>query len=257
MAIFDFNKKRNTENQSAGSDLVKRLETFLAKLSEKADELYRETYMAAQSVADEDTDPYKRSYYQFKNGIQGQFRSILKKGDDTYRQQVIPNASIFETIKLSDVFNQWHTKILNQMTNVFNHVVEKDLEKEYQEILADYNSAKENFHCKQCGGKLVLAKIYYIATYVTCSHCQTQNTFNPSSKTRSLEHIAHDLAEQRSVYLQEEYDKIRQRSGRQAAFEAYKKYQRNVFDELNNILPGMEEPHEKFYQRLIDDYIRD
>ncbi|WP_353183646.1 hypothetical protein [Parapedobacter lycopersici] len=255
MALFS-NKNSNRSTDTPPAGVVNRLRVFLDKLTAKADELYRETQENAQAVADEDADPYKRGFHQFKAGVIGQFQSLLRKADHIYQTEVLPKAGLFEQTEASLLFSRWHSNVLQQLTTAFDGVQLRDLEKEYREIMDDYNRVKERFHCQQCGGKLEINALYYISTYVECAHCKTQNTFHPGTKTRLLELICRDLAELRHRGLREAYRAEREAKGAKAALDSYTRYLRAVFDEMSRIQPGMEAEHEKFYRRLITDYQR-
>lgn len=257
MALF-FGKKHQASpaDHQETTDIVARLQVFLAKLDEKAQGLYTEARENAQAIADADPDPYKRAYYQFKIGIQGQFQALLQKANSTYQTQVLPKASMFEQMKLTTIYSEWHTKFMYLMTDVFEGVQLRDLEKEYREIMDDYNEIKEKFHCSQCGGKLEINQFYYISTYITCPYCQTQNTFHPGTKTRMLELITRDLAEYRHQDLKEAYNNIRKEHGVKAAEQAFKTYMRAVIDEMNVIQPGMETQNDQFYRRIVGEYVR-
>jgi len=256
MALF-FGKKPQAHlvNNQEATDLVTRLQVFLARLDEKAQGLYTEAKENAQAIADADPDPFKRSYYQFKMGIQGQFQALLQKANRTYQTQVLPKANMFEQMKLTAMYSEWHTKFMYLMADVFQGVQLRDLEKEYREIMDDYNETKEKFHCAQCGAKLEINQFYYISTYITCPYCQTQNTFHPGTKTRMLELITRDLAEYRHRDLKDTYKGIRKEQGVKAAEQAFRTYMRAVIDEMNVIQPGMEVQNDQFYRRIVEEYI--
>jgi len=258
MALF-FGKKQQqdnpTDNQET-TDIVMRLQVFLGKLDQKAQDLYAEAKENAQAIADSDPDPFKRSYYQFKMGIQGQFQALLQKANTTYQTQVLPKANMFEQMKLTTIYSEWHVKFMDLMADVFQGVQLRDLEKEYREIMDDYNETKEKFNCSQCGGKLEINQFYYISTYITCPYCQTQNTFHPGTKTRMLELITRDLAEYRHRDLKNIYKGIREEQGVKAAEQAFRTYMRAVIDEMNVIQPGMETQNDQFYRRIVEEYVR-
>lgn len=256
MSFLFGKKQQNSTQEHQSSEVIARLQVFLDKLQAKADELYEEVQDNAQAIADADTDPYKRSFYQFKTGVIGQYQVLLQKGNTTFQTQVLPKTGIFEQTKASLLFSQWHSKVLNQMTTVFEGIQLRDLEKEYQEIIDDYNRVKDNFECKQCKGKLEINQLYYISTYIECPYCKTQNTFNPGTKTRQLELICRDLAEFRHRDLKERHRAERKIKGEGNALQSYIDYMRAVFNEMNKIQPGMEIQNEQFYQRLIKDYER-
>jgi len=257
MNFFNFNKEKNQATDSTGgTPLTQRLQTFLGKLHARAEEMYAEVQDAAQSVADADSDPFKRSYLQFKAGMIAQFNAIMQKGSGVYQKEVVPKASPMELMALSQLFNDWNISVLNMMTSAFDHVVERDLEREYTEIMEEYERYKDHFHCKQCGGKLEIQTFYFTATYIACPYCRTQNTFDPGTKVRMAEHLARPLAELRCRGSYETYKQQRKLLGAKGAEESYRVYVRALIDEMDNILPGLETQHQNFCNRLLDDYQR-
>jgi len=258
--VFNFKKMNGEEgggdeharaNQTA---LIQRAENYFGKLEARCEEILVEVKESAQLLADADTDPYKRSYLQFKSAIIAQFTSIIQKGSDTFQKHIMPNANTLEMMKVSQLFNNWQSKVVGIMTHAFDGVMERDLEKEYAEMMDEYEAARDAFHCKQCGAKLQLAQFYFTATYLTCEFCQTQNTFDPGSKARMIEHIARPLAESRCKSEYEAYRTRKSEVGQREATADYDRYVRAMIAQMNNILPGMEEQHQHFYNRLMHDY---
>jgi hypothetical protein len=82
---------------------------------------------------------------------------------------------------------------------------------------------------------------FFISVHLACPACATQNTFDPGSEARGLPFIARDLAEKRAAPLYEVY----QNGGRTG--ELFRNYLRARYDELNRMLPGLKEHHEKRY----------
>ncbi|MBZ4192674.1 hypothetical protein [Niabella beijingensis] len=253
MGFFGRTEKDKKEQQQE-TPLAQRLQVFLDKLSERAQSLYDEVRATAQEVADADNDPFKRSFLQFKSGILAQFNGILQKGNDTFHTQVTPKAGMMESAVLSVRFNDWHSKVLNLMVTVFDGISERDLEKEYAAAMEAYDHTKDSFQCHQCGSRLEIDRFYFIATYITCPHCRTQNTFDPGTKAKMVELLARPLAEQRCRDLKTVYERIRGERGAGQAFESYQQYTRALIAEMDKILPGLEEQHQNFYNRLISDY---
>ncbi|MEC5145614.1 hypothetical protein [Chitinophaga sp. 212800010-3] len=169
----------------------------------------------------------------------------------------------------------------------------EDLEAQYQYILDEYERIKDKFLCTQCGGGLTIDKVYFTTTYITCPFCGTRNTFEPSSQAKSLEHLGRSLAEKRTDHLLKAYQnnaRLEQEMFQQkhkleldAAFERnsheksklavaltdaiqqwenagrdtiklYENYLRAMFDEWNKINPALTAEHERFYQRMLQDY---
>lgn len=258
--VFNFKKMNGEEggrdeharaNQTA---LMQRAETYFGKLEARCEEILAEVKESAQLLADADTDPYKRSYLQFKSAIIAQFTSIIQKGSDTFQNQIMSKASSLEMMQVSQLFNDWQSKVVGMMTHAFDDVIERDLEKEYTEMMEEYEAARNAFHCKQCGAKLQLAQFYFTATYLTCEFCQTQNTFDPGSKARMIEHIARPLAESRCKVEYEAYRHRKSEVGQKEATADYEKYVQAMIAQMDSILPGMEEQHRNFYNRLMNDY---
>ena len=257
MSFFNFNKKnKQTADLISETPLTQRLQTFLDKLHARAEEMHAEVQVSGQSVADADTDPFKRSFLQFKSGMIAQFNAILQKGSTIYQGEVLPKASPMELMTLSQMFNDWHIAVLNMMTSAFDSVVERDLEREYRETMEEYNRYKDRFHCKQCGGKLEIYNFYFTATYIACPYCRTQNTFDPGTKVRMIEHLARPLAEHRCRGRYQTYKQERKLLGAKGAEESYRAYVLALIGEMDNILPGLETQHQNFCNRLLDDYQR-
>jgi uncharacterized Zn finger protein (UPF0148 family) len=170
---------------------------------------------------------------------------------------------------------------------------QEDFESKYQKILDEYETLKDKFRCEQCGSPVTIDKIYFTTTYITCPSCQTRNTFEPSSQAKMLEHIGRSLAEQRTSHLLEEHDEIPQKTQalylqrheielslihesdkriieqkraqiqelekQKVELESkrpalYQTYLRAMFDEWNKINPALTDEHEKFYNRLLNEY---
>jgi len=260
MGFFSSNKRNESgaeqTTQTTGTPLVQRYQSFLDKLNARAKEMYDELQTDAQRVADADTDPFKRSFLQFKAGMIAQFTAIVQKGSSVYQGEVAPKASAGEFMILSQMFNDWHLGVMNMMTTAFDQVIERDLEKEYVGIMEEYERYKHQFHCRQCGGKLEIQAFYFMATYVSCSYCRTQNTFDPGTKVRRIEHLARPLAEFRCHSLYQRYQEHRKQFGPKSAADSYKEYVQALIREMDGILPGLETQHQNFYDRLLSEYNR-
>lgn len=190
--------------------LKNRFVTFTNKLLEKANELEIEAKTAAQLVYDEDPDRYKRTYGQFKLGIEGQFKGLVNKLTEVFDQQIMPlrtNAKYSDrNLWFSDVQNVWKSFediIRNKARNVFADVELISNEFYLQEILEEYDAIKNAFNCQQCGANLNIDQMYFVSTYITCPFCKTKNTFIPGTRMKELEGIARDLAEERLKSLKE------------------------------------------------------
>lgn len=273
---------------------------FIEKLKEKLQEFAEASLPELKEMNDTDTDEYKRGYHRLKAAVLGQLENILKRAREVKEEKITSfpynenNRNAYYKFRtecyakykeLDDLYDIYR----NQIENTFS----EDYEVKYQNILDEYELTKSSFSCSQCNSPLVIDKIYFTTTYITCSACQTKNTFEPSSQAKSLEHLGRSLAEQRTKHLLEEHNKISeipqqlylqthdlklslihekdkkiitQKEQKILEIEKqkneiekqipvlYKKYLRAMFDEWNKINPDLLEEHEKFYNRLLIDY---
>lgn len=193
-----------------------------------------------------------------------------------------------------DRFNVFEA-IYDQCRGEIEATYYEDFESQYQKILDEHETLKNKFHCVQCGSPITIDQIYFTTTYITCPACQTRNTFEPSSQAKMLEHLGRSLAEQRTAHLLKEHDAIQPKAHdlylqrhtldlslihekdrhvieqtkikmlelenqkkelEQQAPILYQKYLRAMFNEWNAINPAMSESHEKFYLRILNEYLQ-
>jgi hypothetical protein len=229
--------------------------TFLEKLEARMEEMCTAAIPELVKVFDEDKDPYKRAHGRMLSGLRGQLYQMMEKATEVKDEKILGPAFSFgqgsHTFREA-CFNRHH-----QFEERAHHYIsllqetarERDLEGFYKEQLDAFERIRDQFTCKQCGGKITIPKMFFIATYVTCSWCQTQNTFMPSSGAQLMLHQARSLAEQRTAHLLKEYENSRPKDPA-----LHRKYLRAMFDEWNKITPDMAAENEKFYLRLLKDY---
>lgn len=277
MSLFGNSKKNEqlAELFTKVKELENRWNTFLIKLEEKADELIEGIRTEGKTLWQDGEDAYHQTYHRFKSSMQGQLRAIYSKARNTYEDQIRYNslqlATAYEDSSLiremqyrcDAVYHAWEERIREKEDLAVTEAEAEDLELKYQEILAEHAAIKDKFSCTQCGGKLVLDKIYFITTYIKCDHCQTQNTFEPSTRAKGLEGLAKPLAEQRCQHLYDEYrlhvyhpryEDTNKRAKKEVEVSYYQQYLRAVFDEVHKIVPDLKVQNEKFYERLMEEY---
>lgn len=289
------------DNQSRWFVFVEKLETRMAELCTAA-------IPELQSALAEDTDAYKRTFGLMLAGVKGQLNTIREKvrevsedkvgnffnlhsddvspGDPCRDMLYAFRAACYDRER---VFEQKYGEWIQRL----DKTGERDLEAEYQGILDEYAALQDRIQCRQCGATIPVKKIFFITTYLACSHCRAQNTFEPSTQARRLESLGRELAEARTAHLLEASNAEKQRhqdlymtihenrvraadsppqaqareaqnalwqQERQAAAvksrELYETYLRAMFDEWNKIVPDLAEHNEKFYQRMLSDFRR-
>lgn len=243
---------------------------FLDKLEARLEELVNAAIPELQALFQEDNDPYKRAHGSMLLGVIGQINQMREKANAVRQQNIVDFVHTTEnSIRdfISVAGGLYHTRLLAFRITCFNrhntfeekigHYIEllrgaageEDLETMYQEQLAIFERTRDKYSCKQCGGNITIPRMFFIATYVHCPFCQTQNTFMPSTEARQVLHQARSLAEQRTAALRKVYEDDGTKNP-----ELYRQYLRAMFDEWNKIVPDLAGENEKFYERLIKDH---
>ncbi|CAD0005578.1 hypothetical protein [Flavobacterium salmonis] len=301
-----FNKEKEEETTPEWSaelqESQQRWFAFLEKLEVKMEELTTAAITELKQLLEEDEDLYKRTFRRVYAGVRGQLNNIREKARDTYEEKINRiyydlNSQVSVLSKHHDLLSDFRTACSdrhNEFERKFEHwsdqiekTQERDLEIEYQKILNEFETIKDKFSCKQCGGNITIDKIFLIETYISCPYCQSQNTFAPSTQARMLQNIARGLAEQRTVHLYEAFEtennkerelyhqrhelslsKIHETDSRvlneinnkmdqleidrqniiQNAPKLYQVYLRAMYDEWNKITPDLKEHNERMYQ---------
>lgn len=304
-----FNKQKDDEAipewYSGLQESQERWFSFLEKLEAKMEEFATAAIPELKEILQTDDDLYKRTFHKVYSGVNGQLSNIREKARDTYEEKIIDvyqnyNSQISVLSKHHNLVSDFRTACSDRHNDFedkyeywrkqIEKTQERDLEIEYKKILDEFESIKNKFSCKQCGGNIEIEKIFLIETYISCPYCQTQNTFAPSTQGRNLQNIARGLAEQRTAHLHEafeiennkERDLYHQRhelslstihqsdkkilseikakmdeleEQRQFAIQnapkLYQVYLRAMYDELNKITPDLKEHNEKMYQNQL------
>lgn len=242
--------------------LEDRYHTFIQKLEERASELENEVKMTAQMVYDEDEDQYKRAYLKFKAGIEGQLNILIRKAREVFETQIRPlrdDRGYGETDvwydKVYEVYLDFEKSIYKKIKNAFKDVKERSSEEELKEILNEYEAIKEAFNCSQCGANVPIDQMYFVATYITCPFCQTQNTFNPSTKMKSLQFLAREVGEERHKNLEKLCDRDRSEGTTVESFWLYYQYRAMVWLESAKIVPILKKENADVFYREMHDIV--
>lgn len=290
--------------------LENRLDTFLAKLNERVDALLSGFISEAPAVMADD-DRFGQAYYRFSSAMKGQTGNMREKLREVLEKQIEPVYDRYShTLPVqSEGYNvvrewrhrcarkadEWEEQLRRRVDDATEQVERKDYEPVFEQMMNSYWQQCQSINCRQCGANLNINQVYYYSAYVACSHCQTQNIFEPGTIARDIEHTARKLAEQRSKHFMDAHDQRKEeeqslylqmhelqlaltvqermtKSGptyekllsleskrvqaENEAPELLDKYYRSIFDELTKLLPDLEEHHEKFFKSLQANYQR-
>lgn len=275
---------------------------FVDKLKDKTHEFVQASLPELRGMNEnkEEAD----AYHRMKAAVLGQIESLRKKAYTVLEEKISTYTFPWDDPDLRNRFYAMRTVChdayisLDELTQYYRDEIEatfsEDLEAQYQYIVDEFEKIKNQFNCTQCGGDLSIDRIYFTTTYIPCPYCQTQNTFEPSSQAKSLEHLGRSLAEQRSLPLLKHYQEAAQleanlfqqkhrlevdlsferseqphqkrnefetaalqwEKAKEDTIKHYESYLRGMFDEWNKINPAMTKEHERFYQRMLDDYTK-
>lgn len=269
--MFDFFKEKY-DNPMLVEEMRQTQErwfVFLQKLEERMKEVCEAAIPQLKEIYEEDTDPYKRAHGRMLAGLLGQLRQMRTKASEVKENKIInfthaaeesfpaitsPAGSSYYNMlyKFKEACYEKHNVFEDNVVRyekLLQHAAgEPDLETPYRKLLEEFEKNRDRFVCRQCSGNITIPRLFLIATYITCPHCQTQNTFHPSTEAQMVLHNARSLAEQRTAHLLKEYESAVPKNPA-----LYRRYLRAMFNEWNSIVPDMAEENEKFYIRLLKD----
>ncbi len=306
--MFGFSDNKNNPElqalQNEMDDTQNRFFAFVEKLELRMKEFGDASIPELSSLNDIDTDGFKQGYHRMKSAVLGQLNSINQKAKDVLEEKV----SYFQNIAYHqnrDAFFEFRSQCnqrlekLEQLHRHYQNEIDatdqEDFEIAYQKILDEFEDIKYKFKCVQCSSPIAIDQMYFTTTYITCTSCQTQNTYEPSTQAKGLEHLGRSLAEQRTAHLLKAYTEIAPKdqelylqkhqlecslfnerdqkiiAEKTAKIEElgkqrqdletnrpilYQTYLRAMFDEWNKINPAMQQEHEKFYSRLLNEHLK-
>lgn len=245
--------------------LIERFEVFLKKLEDRALELQNETLEAAQEISDYD----EIRYHHFQVGIRGQFRELPKKARQIFKDQIkkksLRNYIDYDNIRMENsvlgyekkinnaenLLNDFEEKIEDIVNSIFDKVKVVSPKEKLNQVLAEYETIKENFCCQQCGAKLKLDQVYFVSTYITCEYCQTQNTFIPSMKMALLPDLVRDIANQSTGDLERPI----KGNNFYEQFIRYEDHSRKQYFIKKKLIPQLSKSYQDIFVREISDFL--
>lgn len=268
--MFGFEKKYDNPALIAEiSQTQERWFSFLQKLEERMWEMCTAAVPELKAVFTQDTDPYKRAHGHMLQGLLGQLSQMRTKANQVREEKIngllfsgeaiIPDITSIAGSKYHKLLHTFRMDCINRhyifeeklnaaMVQLQQAAGKQDLEAAYLEQLLAFEKIKDSFLCQQCGGNISIPKMFFIATYISCPFCQTQNTFMPSTEAQMVLHHARELAEQRTAHLLKTFKETHPEDP-----DLYRQYLRAMFNEWNKIVPDMAAENEKFYERLLKD----
>ncbi|MDH6308655.1 hypothetical protein M2451_000966 [Dysgonomonas sp. PFB1-18] len=241
-------------------ELAARWDTFLVKIKERFHEMSEQGKEAVLESLDNNNYDYYSSFRTLSS-IKAQLQdSIINKIDKVWRDQVEPLMMADGDSYSIDKRHKGHNlrKQLSDEIHDWMFVCEGLLsEKYYQYAIQLVN---KDFRCTQCNSPVQITKNLFQSHYVTCSYCNTVNSFVPETKYVQIGwNVVNNisaysaLAEWRAVY------KLQQRTrndDRDEYLEQYKEacraYLKKYFEKRIELMPHTKETYEKDFAEALN-----
>jgi hypothetical protein len=164
-------------------ELIQRWDAFLQKIEMRYIESLQQAEEAClEQLIETDYDYY--TVFRSWQGMKAQIDNILLKIDETWEDKVRPQ---MEAISDNDYFYEDEGFKAEKLSDKLHEIMER-----FQTVLEGklsqqfYNHAitiaNQDFNCSQCSSPLTIKKDLFRAQYVTCTACNSVNTFEPETK---------------------------------------------------------------------------
>lgn len=160
--------------------LIQRWDTFLKKIEERFNESLSHAEEACVSQLEEtDFDYY--TVFRSWQGMKAQIHVLIQKIDDTWHGKVEP-----EMRELGDFWTDesYKSSALNDKLIVKLDDFQRTLEGKLSLMFYDHVmlQTEKHINCSQCNAQLAINKSIFRSQYITCSFCNTVNTFEPTTQ---------------------------------------------------------------------------
>lgn len=194
--------------------LRERLDVFLSKLWEQAEEIISQAKTVAPEPTDTDPAEFHRSCLAFEAALRKQMREIVQRGQKIFQERFeVYVDSTDPTIRAAyadaeAAIQQLEKDIELATDEVFAPFTDYEAERQFRRAVADWEKAAENFHCKHCSNPLPVEHLYYQAQYVPCPKCGKQTTFTPTPAMQQAPQWAEAIADYRTARFKEKVDLV-------------------------------------------------
>ncbi len=167
---------------SKAQELVQKWDDFLTKIEIRFNKTLQQAEEASLELLRDSDYDYNKTIQAF-TGMKRQIEDLIQKIDHTWDEKVRP--------RMEDAFEstEWVNESIkggNLSSKLWEKLREFDIVLEGKLSQMYYDHAikiiDKDFHCSQCNAKLEIVKNLFRSQYVTCSYCDTVNTFKPETK---------------------------------------------------------------------------
>ncbi len=198
-----------------------RMDTFLARLEQRADEALAEAVPVAREMAAGGKDAVNSpEYLEFVGGMTSQVTALGTRARQTFAEHF----AIFDDHDDDDVSEAyealeyrvecWAEDIADKAQSAFAEVTVASGGSAYQQAwddaVAEWRNQANSFRCPQCSAPVPLPEFELCehSQYVACTGCGTQTTFMPNDTIVYGVQIAHQLVEERTAAFEKVFDRL-------------------------------------------------
>lgn len=198
-----------------------RMDTFLARLEQRADEALAEAVPVAREMAAGGKDAVNSpEYLDFVGGMTSQVKALGTRAQQTFAEHF----AIFDDHDDEDVADAyesleyrvetWAEDIGEKAESAFAEVTSASGGSAYQQAwdaaVAEWKEQANKFQCPQCSAPVPLPEFELCgqSQYVACTGCGTQTTYMPTDTIVYGLQIAEHLAEERTAAFEKVYDRL-------------------------------------------------
>lgn len=228
--------------------LRERLDVFLSKLWEQAEEIISQAKTVAPEPDDNDADPdeFHRSFLAFETALRKQMREIVQRGEKIFQERFevfvdTPDPEIRAIYLAAEAAVRQLEEDIEQATEeIFEPVTNSAAERRFKRSIMEWEEAAAEFRCKQCGTPIPVPELYYQAQYLPCPKCGTQTTFTPTSAMQQAPQWAEAIADAHTAKLKEKVALIAKTPGGWAGqvISTYIDYALKRHREIMKLLPN-------------------
>lgn len=202
MGLFSRKKEKLQENPQESPEflkLLKKWDIFLEKIEARFDESLvnaKEALFENLEESNYDLHPTMIAW----QGIKSQLMALSHKTETTFDEKVLPQMLEYKEhhALLDEAYKGRQLRsAMNKKIDRFELILEGEIATMF------YNHAvkqlNEMFHCTQCSAKLEVRKDVFHSHYVSCTYCNTVNTFTPNDKITAIRWVVDNIAKLKAL----------------------------------------------------------
>lgn len=196
------------------TELRPRLDIFLSRLKERAEEITAEAKTVIPEPNGNDPEEYNRAFLAFEAALRKQMQDIIERGQNIFLERFeifthSPDPRVRAAYQDAENAVAELAQDVHALTEeVFAPTTQNEAEQHFNAALKDWSHAAATFHCKGCGELVPIQQLYYSAMYLRCASCGVETLFTPTSAMQTAPQWAEVLADNRTANLKAEVDRI-------------------------------------------------